>query len=364
MRLLLSGLHLLLLLPGQLLLLLLVLLLQLLGLLPVLLFNLLLPRRISLLFRQLLVLLLLLLLEFLPFLRLLRAELLLLLLIFLVLFRVSCVGSGRARNGRKFVGMNSRARASGVCLRAFGLSVGLRLRSGSIGWRGVGPSRLFGRHYLAGLKCSRCGSGRNGRLAMVRRNTQLRIGAGSLHLLGLSRHGRNVFFARRGLFLRCRPCCYPTVAAVVADAVHRRVVDHGGVVNVVNVSDVYVIHRAVIVEMVVFPTPALVTVAEVTEAIVNSAIETDHWSPEAFMEDKPFASPTPPAGSPEKADLRGQDPGSRHPVVVAKVGIIRPVARGPDVTVGWARRLHIHRKRGRTERNYHAELRKGCGTQR
>jgi hypothetical protein len=116
MCLLLSGLYLLLLLPGQLLLLLLVLLLQLLGLLPVLLFNLLLPRPISLLFRQLLVLLPLLLLEFLPFLRLLRAELLLLLLIFLVLFRVSCVGSGRARNGRKFVGMNSSAGARNVVL--------------------------------------------------------------------------------------------------------------------------------------------------------------------------------------------------------------------------------------------------------
>ena len=70
MRLLLSGLHVLLLLPGHLLLLLLVLLLQLLRLLLVLLLQLLLLRLISLLLRQLLVFLLLLLLELLTFLRL------------------------------------------------------------------------------------------------------------------------------------------------------------------------------------------------------------------------------------------------------------------------------------------------------
>jgi hypothetical protein len=123
-------------------------------------------------------------------------------------------------------------------------------------------------------------------------------------MLRLGRYWGSVVRACGGLFLRIRLRRYSTVATVVADAVHRRVIDHGGVVNVVNVGYIYVIHRAVIVEMVVFPTPALVTVAEVTEAIVNSTIETYPRAPVAFMEDKPFASPTPPAGCPEKADLR------------------------------------------------------------
>jgi|SRR5271157_1363197 len=78
-RLLLSGLHLLLLLPGHLLLLLLVLLLQSLRLLLVLLLQLLLPGLVSLLLCLLLVFLLLLLLELRAFLRLLRVQLLLLL---------------------------------------------------------------------------------------------------------------------------------------------------------------------------------------------------------------------------------------------------------------------------------------------
>jgi len=41
---------------------------------------------------------------------------------------------------------------------------------------------------------------------------------------------------------------YSTVSAVIADVVESSVVDDGLVVNVVNVRDVHVIHRAVVVE--------------------------------------------------------------------------------------------------------------------
>jgi hypothetical protein len=130
MRLLLTGLHVLLLLPGHLLLLLLVLLLQSLRLLQVLLLQLLLIGLISLLLRQLLVFLLLLLLKLLSFLLLLGTQLLLLLLVFLVLFSVACVGSGRPRNGRELVGMNRSAGARVVLLGPSSLIV---LRSCSLG---------------------------------------------------------------------------------------------------------------------------------------------------------------------------------------------------------------------------------------
>src|SRR5271166_5492909 len=118
MRLLLTGLHVLLLLPGHLTLLLLLLLL--------------LPRLVSLLLGQLLMLLFLLLLELLTFLRLLRSQLLLLLLIFLVCFGVSGVGNRRVRNGRELVGVNSSAGARNVVLGPGSLMV---LRSCSLGVR-------------------------------------------------------------------------------------------------------------------------------------------------------------------------------------------------------------------------------------
>src|SRR5271166_5671443 len=102
MRLLLTGLHVLLLLPGHLTLLLLLLLL--------------LPRLVTLLLGQLLMLLFLLLLELLTFLRLLRSQVLLLLLIFLGCFGVSGVGNRRVMNGRELVGVNSSAGARNVVL--------------------------------------------------------------------------------------------------------------------------------------------------------------------------------------------------------------------------------------------------------
>src|SRR5271166_1997140 len=124
MRLLLTGLHVLLLLPGHLTLLLLLLLLLL--------------RLVSLLLGQLLMLLFLLLLELLTFLRLLRSQLLLLLLIFLVCFGVPGVGNRRVRNGRELVGVNSSAGARNVVLGPRSLMV---VRSCSLGScsLGVGP---------------------------------------------------------------------------------------------------------------------------------------------------------------------------------------------------------------------------------
>jgi len=82
----------------------------------------------------------------------------------------------------------------------------------------------------------------------------------------------------------------PTVAAVVADAIHSSVVDNRCVVNVVDVGDVHVVHRAVIEKTAVVPTPALVAVSKVSKTIVNPAVETDSRSPIAFMEEKSVAT--------------------------------------------------------------------------
>src|SRR5208337_2758675 len=142
------------------------------------------------------------------------------------------------------------------------------------------------------------------------------VGAGSLHLLVLGGHRRNMSLVGGSRFLRCRTRRYSTVSAVVTYVI-RRIVNHRGVVNVVNVGDVHVVHRTIVEKLAVVPAPALVALAEVAKAVIDPAIEADLWTPEAFMENESLSSPTPPAWGPEEADLRGQDPGSRHQVVVA-----------------------------------------------
>jgi hypothetical protein len=85
----------------------------------------------------------------------------------------------------------------------------------------------------------------------------------------------------------------PTIAAVVADPVHGRVVDHRGVVGVVNVGDVDVVYRTIVVEAVVIPTSALITFPEVAIAITDPAIEANVRTPVAFIESIPAVAPTP-----------------------------------------------------------------------
>src|SRR5258708_35146265 len=108
---------------------------------------------------------------------------------------------------------------------------------------------------------------------MVRGGRRGLVCARGLHVLHLSGYGRDMFLTCGSLFLGRRTHVDPTIAAVVADASQRRVVDHGGVVDVVNLSDVHVVHRTIVIKTSVVPTPAFITAAEVTVAIVDSPIQ-------------------------------------------------------------------------------------------
>ena len=152
----------------------------------------------------------------------------------------------------------------------------------------------------------------------------------------------------------------PAVAAVVADPILCDVVDHGCVVNVVNVDDVHVVDGTVVEEMSVVPAPALVAFAEISEAVINPAIETYVRPPVAFMEKKSVAAPTPITGRPEVADLRSLDPCAGHPVVVADIVVVGPVAGRPDIAIAGASRLLVHGQRGRADSDRDADLRRRC----
>ena len=82
---------------------------------------------------------------------------------------------------------------------------------------------------------------------------------------------------RRGLFRCGRASVNPAVPAVIADMVERGVVDYGLVVDVVNIRDVNVIHRAVVVEAAVIPISALIADATISKAVIDATVKADIW---------------------------------------------------------------------------------------
>jgi hypothetical protein len=67
-------------------------------------------------------------------------------------------------------------------------------------------------------------------------------------------------------------------AAVVAHAVHGYVVDHSLVIDV-NIGDVYVVDAAVVEKVSSVPIAASVAGAEISEAVVNAAVEANVRTP-------------------------------------------------------------------------------------
>lgn len=169
-------------------------------------------------------------------------------------------------------------------------------------------------------------------------------------MLILVRYRREMALTSESFLLSRRARGDPTVAAVVANMIHSSV-DHSGVVNVVNVGDVNVVYRSVVEKMAAVPASAIVAVAEIPVTVIDAAIETDLRTPVALIEDKSSAAVSPIARGPEKADSRRAHPGSWHPVVVAVIGVVSPVAGGPDVAVARTKGLFVDGKGRWSERD-------------
>src|SRR5215467_3883722 len=91
-------------------------------------------------------------------------------------------------------------------------------------------------------------------------------------------HVRTLLMARSvpgllcgGFLLRRRPRIQSARATVVADVVHRHVVD-GAVVDIGDVGRPDVVHRSVVIKLVIAPVAALVSMTEITEAVDDSAV--------------------------------------------------------------------------------------------
>jgi len=237
-------------------------LLQLLRLLLVSLLHLLRLHRVSLLFGQFLVVPVLLLLQVLPVLGLLRDQLILLLLVFRVRPCIPRVRGGGTPDGRQFLGMSCDVRARSRTHR---------------------------------------------RRAVVRRILLLRVIPGSPLMLSLLGDRPHVSVMSRSFFLSVGVIVDSAVAAVVADVIHCALV-HPCVVSVVEVVRVHVVVRRVVEEMPVVPASALITMAEVSVAVVNPAVKTNRRAPVAFVEVVSAVAPTPIARRPKKSQLPAPSP--------------------------------------------------------
>src|SRR5260370_10553690 len=135
---------------------------------------------------------------------------------------------------------------------------------------------------------------------MVYGGAQLPVGAGFVKMLILRPNRPDMAPAARGLFFGARSPVNATVAAVIADAVYRRIVVYDrGVVGVMDFRDIDVVHRAVIVKAVVVPAAAFVTAAEIAIAVIYASVKTNTWAPITLMQNKDSSAPTPVGRRPE-----------------------------------------------------------------
>ncbi len=220
-------------------------------------------------------------------------------------------------------------------------------------------SGLFGRYYSLTAKLAGLRSCSDGRFALVHGRQEGVVGTGSPLMLGLQRGCRRVLPACRCLFGCRRASGNSTGAAVVADPVHGGIVDNRRVVNVVNVGDVHVVHRTVVVKLPVLPTSALIAGTAIAKAVIDAAVEADLLTPVAAIPGERAAAPTPVTGSPEQTNGGRLDPRTRHPEVAFTS--ISPIAGSPQITVVGGHRLHVHRQCRRSDRNRHLELRERGG---
>jgi hypothetical protein len=154
--------------------------------------------------------------------------------------------------------------------------------------------------------------------------------------------------SRRSLFFWPRARIDPTIAAVIADPVHSGgVVNHGCVVNVVDVGNVHIAYRTVVIELSVLPPATLVALSEISVAVTDPAVKTYLLSPVAIVENVVIAAPTPVGWSPEQTAFRNHHPCTRHPVVI--VVSVSPVPGCPEITLTGTKRLLVDGEFRRSE---------------
>ena len=176
---------------------------------------------------------------------------------------------------------------------------------------------------------------------MVLRSQEGPIAARLMLMPHLLTCGFKVAFSSPSLLFMSRTSTNSAVASVIADTIHRDVVDHSSVIDM-HVGDPDVVDAAVVVEVPTSPVSARIPGANIAETVIDAPIETDMRAPITRIPDVNTLMPAPIARRPEQADRRRRRPGTGHPVVAVRA--VSPVAGSPDITVTGTRRLLINRQ--------------------
>lgn len=178
---------------------------------------------------------------------------------------------------RRRRGRTCRCRLGTIRLRV----CGGRSRSRSSTSRNYRSDRFALRDWL--------GRHNNGRTSVIDGSKLLTVLCGLLPLLYLRCHRGNALLACCSEFRRqrtARDASRPSVAGAACSVVNRGVVDDRiryRAVVYVNVGDGHVVDRAVVVETIAAPIPALISDACVTIPIINAAIVADMRAPIAVV---------------------------------------------------------------------------------
>src|SRR5579872_5275584 len=140
------------------------------------------------------------------------------------------------------------------------------------------------------------------RLAMILARTKFTVAPRRIAIAHLGRYGLHMPPSHGCFLLRCRAGVDAALAAVIAHV--GLVVNHDPlVIDVANVHDIDIRDRAVVEEVIAFPSSTGIAVAEISEAVVNATIEADLRSPETFVEQEHAAVPSPPRRSPQESNF-------------------------------------------------------------
>jgi hypothetical protein len=173
---------------------------------------------------------------------------------------------------------------------------------------------------------------------MVFGREQRTIAFRGAHVFRLHPRGASPLLAERSLLRGGWTGINSTLATVEADVVGGPV-DHRLRVDVVNVCDINIVHRPVVVEGSIIPIATLVAVSTVAEAVVDAAVETDLRPPVAIVEHVCAVVPAPVAGRPKQTRFRRFRPRAWHPVITFVA--VGPVAWRPDVALSRRHRLRV-----------------------
>jgi len=188
---------------------------------------------------------------------------------------------------------------------------------------------------------------------MVLAREQSTVLARGVFMLQLRRNRAAMRFVGVGCLLRRGTCRDSAVSAVVR---HMRIIvyDGGPVIDVGDVCDIHIRHRPVVEKFAAAPFAAGEAFAEVSETVINAAVESDMRTPIAGIPNIEAIVPTPVSGGPQKAYFRGYDPGAGHPVVAVIVAP-RPVSGCPYKARAGAEGLRVNRQRRRTNSHGNAD---------